>query len=112
MTVVGPERWYVGHTLAINYPEVPTEQDRARAFINLWTLITDLPCDVCRNHATEHVKRYPPNMSGSQAYQKWWIQFHNTVNHRLGKPLFTYNEYWQKYAAEIAVAKSLQTPTL
>jgi hypothetical protein len=111
-SVWGPKRWRKGHLLAIRYAAVPTECERAQAFMDFWTLIHNLPCSECRKHATQYARRYPPDFSSSRGYQLWFWRFHNAVNRRLKKKIVSWDEYLSLFQADLAEVRQATTPAL
>lgn len=63
----------------------------------LQALFDRLPCEECRQHATQHYWAHIPDLSTSLSYQTWAYNFHNAVNRRLGKPIFSQKEYDETY---------------
>lgn len=111
-SVWGPKQWRRGHLLAIRYPDAPTQCDRAQAFMDLWTLIHNLPCSDCRGHATRYARRFPPDFTSSRGFQVWFWRFHNAVNRRLKKPLVSWEKYQQLFAADLAQVRLATAPVL
>jgi FAD-linked sulfhydryl oxidase len=64
-----------------------------------------LPCKECKEHFMEIINKYPPDLSNSCAFQTWLFNAHNMVNKRLGKPIFTTDQYAKRYAESIKVHK-------
>jgi len=94
----GPILWDRIHELSLREDE--------RAFI---TLIRNLPkivpCPECREHSKRYLKAHP--ITKSTNLLRWGIDFHNTVNKRLGKRVLPYSK------AELLIRrKSAQTPYL
>ena len=58
-TVWGPKLWFMIHTIAINYPDNPTYQDKRshEEFYNSLKYV--IPCEKCRVHYTQRLKRMP-----------------------------------------------------
>jgi mitochondrial FAD-linked sulfhydryl oxidase len=100
----GPKGWNWLHTLAINYPQNPTQGEGRVAYRRIWDFITHLPCAECLEHAARFVARRPPDLSSTHALQAWVWGFHNAVNARLGKRLVSYEEYSAAYADELCWA--------
>jgi FAD-linked sulfhydryl oxidase len=98
----GPRGWAWLHTQAINYPENPSKRDQLLMFTQYWAFIISLPCARCRLHAVQYTRNTPPNLTGSSGFQTWAWKFHNSVNHRLGKPCMSPEEYRAAYAEETA----------
>ncbi len=105
----GPPHWYRLHTMAINYPRLPTRAQALAMVRQVLLLIEDLPCSECQCHAMGYVGRHPVRLATSEAFQLWAFQFHNKANMRLGKPELTYDEYRGEYDQELAAAE-LQGP--
>jgi hypothetical protein len=110
--VWGPREWRKNHVAAIRYPEIPTKDDERREFMALWERAQNLPCSDCRGHAAAYMRRFPPDLSGSRGYQIWAVRFHNAVNVRKGKPLFTWAQYLRLYARDIHEAQAALKPQL
>jgi hypothetical protein len=98
-SVWGPAGWRWLHLRAIRYPRrAPTRDDAARAFVEIWAFLSQLPCRRCREHAKAYFARNPPDLRDGPALEVWAWRFHNAVNARLGKPLVSYAEYERLYA--------------
>jgi len=100
----GPKGWNWLHVLAINYPPAPTLPAARLTFRRIWNFAAHLPCIECRWHATRHILRHPPDLSGTEALQAWVWAFHNAVNARLGKPQVPFERYLRLYADELCLA--------
>jgi hypothetical protein len=97
----GPAGWRWLHLEAINFPPRPKIAQKGCALGRLRVFVAHLPCPECRTHATVYLAQNPPDLSSSEAYQAWVFNFHNTVNARLRRPLFSYDDYSELYKAEI-----------
>lgn len=53
-------------------------------------IVSELPCDECRKHATNYLNSHPPEHSPNCF--NWLWEFHNFVNKRLNKPEITLAE--------------------
>jgi hypothetical protein len=110
--------WPFIHLTALRYDQQELTED-ARQHIRDWflNLPAFLPCPACVPHATRHIKEFPPPFF-SVAAQKhkttaslfteqvplnekqsplfaWTVEFHNEVNERTGKRIFTLQEAWR-----------------
>jgi hypothetical protein len=59
-------------------------------------ILQKLPCGECSNHARAWLKENPPTFT-AELYFAWTVAFHNGVNHRLGRPIWSVGEarsYW------------------
>lgn len=100
----GPKGWRWLHIMAIEYPAEPTARDKSRAAGRIQNFLRNLPCVLCRTHAKEYYKKYPPSFGSSHQLQCWVWRFHNSVNRRLGKPLLYYKDYLKLYMSELCWA--------
>jgi FAD-linked sulfhydryl oxidase len=96
--------WKWLHRLAIYYPRAPALADANQAFSRMWTFFTRLPCPKCRAHVAEYLERSPIDLANSRGLQVWCWKFHNAVNVRLKKPLFSFEAYLALYAEDIRLA--------
>lgn len=102
----GPRAWAWLHNLAINYPQRPGMAEMRIAYGRVVNFVTHLPCLECRTHATAYVLRVPPDLSGSEAFQRWAWAYHNAVNRMLRRPSLSFEKYQQLYADEICWASA------
>jgi FAD-linked sulfhydryl oxidase len=93
--------WEWLHTVAINYPQKPTDLDARQTFRRIWNFIDNLPCEECRRHAASYTIQNIPNLTSTHTLQRWAWAFHNSVNKRIGNPQFSYESYRNKYFDEI-----------
>jgi hypothetical protein len=95
----GPHAWMFLHTITLNYPKTPTEQDKQnyKNFFN--NLLYVLPCANCAHNYQLHLKKYPIHnfLNTRNHLIKWLIKIHNEVNTILNKPQFSYSEFKKKY---------------
>jgi len=97
--VWGPKLWFVIHTIALNFPENPTfEQKKSYEsfFENLKYII---PCDKCRLHYTQRQQVNPVSkyLTDPNALFMYTIDLHNEVNKSLGKRIYSYEEVSNLY---------------
>lgn len=85
---VGRATWLFLHTLAAQYPEHPTRQQRrdAQALMDLLTRM--YPCGECARHFKEVVAASPPRVGSKHEFSQWMCGIHNVVNRSLDKPTF------------------------
>lgn len=96
--VWGPMMWKFFHIMGRLLKRIVFSEERGRLTGEIFSftsiLIGTIPCPSCRNHAKEY---YMKNGIGngrdnSRAYEEWAFTFHNTVNSRLGKSGFSYEQ--------------------
>lgn len=111
--VWGPSLWLSLHTGAITYPIAasPITAHRMRGFILGLPFI--LPCETCSAHAIEYVEKSKPILdhvcSGRQPLFKFFVDFHNSVNARLGKPIVTIDHAYKMYSGQATVKSQTRT---
>lgn len=88
---LGNAGWKFLHLVAKGYPESPTfkEQNNMEQFIHYLSKI--YPCKSCRYHFKIYLSKYPVNTSNKFLLQKWFCNFHNSVNKRLNKKIYNCN---------------------
>uniref|UniRef100_A0A5B6YSP8 Sulfhydryl oxidase n=1 Tax=Davidia involucrata TaxID=16924 RepID=A0A5B6YSP8_DAVIN len=85
---LGRATWTFLHTLAAQYPDNPTRQQK-KDVKELMAIISRMyPCKECADHFKE-ILRANPVQAGSQAeFSHWLCHVHNVVNRSLGKLVF------------------------
>ncbi|KAE8008102.1 hypothetical protein FH972_004647 [Carpinus fangiana] len=85
---LGRATWTFLHTLAAQYPDNPTRQQK-RDVKELMAILSRMyPCKECADHFKE-VLRANPVQAGSHAeLSQWLCHVHNVVNRSLGKLVF------------------------
>lgn len=91
----GPHAWIFLHSIALDYPETPTELEKMnmKNFINSMGEV--LPCKKCRLNFKKHLQTYPLTESifnNKQNLIKWFIDIHNSVNEMTFKNKLSYEE--------------------
>ena len=92
----GPLLWNILHGLAQRaqgfYPH-----DEPREWVKIIKLTAEmLPCDKCREHMNEFIRKNPPTVFADSPELKtsvktWFWSLHNEVNVRNGKPEFPFD---------------------
>lgn len=101
----GRPAWIFLHEMAIAFPNQPTEQDKENAKQFLKYLATMLPCAQCKKEFAAFLNMNPPTVDNACNFQTWLFDAHNHVNQRLGKPVFTREQYRRQYGAAIQYHK-------
>lgn len=85
----GPNQWLALHQMLRGYPRTDPSPAKQRALRQYVAAMADvMPCSICSDHWR---KLAPTVKTGSRLEAlKWSIDAHNTVNKRLGKPVYTY----------------------
>jgi hypothetical protein len=109
--VWGPAFWFSLHNGALRYPvnAAPLWRQRMKHFI--LGIPVMVPCEKCSDHATAYIEgnyqRIDNVVSGREELFKFFWEFHNYVNKRLGKPIMTLRAAYTMYSAKTNVT-SLQ----
>jgi FAD-linked sulfhydryl oxidase len=95
----GPHGWIFLHSVTMNYPKEPTNEDKTlyRNFFS--SLKRVLPCEKCAYHYKQHINDDPiePALENRNTLVRWLIKIHNKVNEDLGKPQYTYEQVIEEY---------------
>jgi len=90
----GPGIWFGFHVTSLETRDISTQLNTIR---NIKLMLNKLRCLKCRGHAQEYIKLDPPELSKYRLFE-WTIDFHNSVNERLGKELWNYNKARKFYS--------------
>jgi len=102
----GPHAWKFIHYVTITYPEYPTYDDRYNFYEFIDSLDYILPCSQCRQHYQDY--RMENNLSSSDSpvldskgtLIKWFFDFHNSVNEKLGKGAYPWSSFLSEYVGD------------
>lgn len=85
---LGRATWTLLHTLAAQFPDKPTKQQK-RDVKELMAILSRLyPCKECGEHFKEIIKANPVQVDSGAELAQWMCQVHNIVNRSLDKPKF------------------------
>ncbi len=88
----GPGLWYQLHNRSCSYAEKPTVNDVDEMRNYIVSMPAMLPCSNCESHAKSYISNTNTNGSLEKAVSdrllliRYFVDFHNDVNHRKGKP--------------------------
>lgn len=86
--ITGPGTWAVLHALACVCEESRTNKCYRFYAKVLYRILHAFPCSTCRKHAVEYLDQNPAPLTKKDGSPfEWSVNFHNTVNKRLNKPL-------------------------
>jgi hypothetical protein len=104
----GPKAWFFLHSVALNYPLNPTQEDKNNYKTFYSSLQYVLPCSVCADNFKKHLKILPltdSELSSRQNLFLWTVKFHNKVNQLKGRknidPQYVLSKYRKKYKTSI-----------
>ena len=107
--VFGPPFWFTLHNGANKYPENPNKivQKKMKDFIIAIPIM--LPCLKCKDHATSyiesHLEKLDEIVSSRKNLFNFFVDFHNYVNKKYDKRMFTYEEANKLYDGNIKISK-------
>ncbi|KAK3148051.1 hypothetical protein QOZ80_3BG0290000 [Eleusine coracana subsp. coracana] len=85
---VGRATWMLLHTIAAQFPDEPTRQQKRDAKELMHILSRLYPCKECADHFQEVLKANPVQAGSQAEFSQWLCYVHNVVNRSLGKPIF------------------------
>lgn len=95
----GPAFWFTIHNATTTYPNMPTKfvQDGMKQLISNMPLL--IPCIACKEHFFTFLKTVDLNdvTSSKEKLFKFFIDVHNYVNHRFGKPTMSLSDAKKMY---------------
>lgn len=102
-TIWGPACWYTLHNMALNYPEKASPICAQKCMNFIRALPCMIPCENCGEHATKFVNDHEPLLpsiaSGREPLFAFFVEFHNYVNARFGKRIYTTQEVYNMYTS-------------
>lgn len=85
---LGRATWTFLHTLAAQYPENPTRQQKKDVKELMAIMSRIYPCKECADHFKEVLRANPVQVGSQAEFSQWLCHVHNIVNRSLGKPVF------------------------
>ncbi|XAR52909.1 Thiol oxidase [Bertholletia excelsa] len=85
---LGRATWIFLHTLAAQYPDKPTRQQKKDVKELMEILSRMYPCKDCADHFKEILRANPVQAGSHDEFSQWLCHVHNVVNRSLGKPNF------------------------
>lgn len=86
---IGRAAWLVLHTIAANYPNHPTEEEK-RKQVDFFLSFSNLyPCHICKIGLLHILKTYKVNCESKIEYSKYIFNLHNMINEELGKEYYS-----------------------
>lgn len=107
--VFGPAYWFTYHTAAANYPVEPSAIYREKMKGYILGIPYTLPCEACADHATSYIESIKHNLdniiSSRDKLFNFFVDFHNYVNARYGKPIMSYQDARKIYTSGVNITK-------
>ena len=95
----GPLYWFVLHTIALSYPETPTEVSKKKFYDFYQNLPLFLPIEEIGNNFSKFLDKYPvtPYLESRQSLVRWTHFIHNKINAALNIPTLNLEEALSAY---------------
>jgi len=94
----GPSIWYLFHTLSYKIKEEEFLNIRIELLDIVKAICKHLPCPSCAQHATEYTQKLNyDSIQNKNDFKMFLFNFHNDVNKRTGKPIFSLEDSDKKY---------------
>lgn len=88
----GSQGWHFIHSVALNYPDKPTDTDKKNYLDFFKSIGNTLPCEICSEHFSKKMEKTPPNLKNREGLFNWTVDMHNAVNKENGKKTYSYKE--------------------
>ncbi|KAM7263565.1 hypothetical protein ACFE04_001248 [Oxalis oulophora] len=85
---LGRATWTFLHTLAAQYPDKPTRQQKKDVKELMAILSRMYPCKDCADHFKDVLRANPVQAGSHSEFSQWMCHVHNVVNRSLGKVIF------------------------
>ena len=101
--VWGPYYWYILHNSSAIYPINANPVVRNVMKYRILAIPYELPCRKCQIHASAYIQQFSDIqlddiVSTREKLFNFYVDFHNAVNIRLGKPTWTYEQAYNHYS--------------
>jgi len=98
---IGRSSWTLLHSMTAWYPDKPSLEEQTKMTQFMGALATFYPCTYCATDFQENLKKSPARVESRKDLCIWLCEQHNSVNEKLGKPLFqcdmkSLDERWRK----------------
>lgn len=106
--IFGPPLWFSLHNCAAHYPIKANQICMARMKGVILGIPVLLPCENCSDHATAHIDSVKDQLdyivSGREPLFRFFVDFHNYVNKRHGKPEMSVEDAYKLYTSPAKVS--------
>jgi hypothetical protein len=93
----GRAGWTFLKSIALLYPENPTEDEKKQYYDFFKTIAYILPCVKCRKHYDENFKTNPINLESRRTLAIWINDMENEVKKTSNKPLVPFTSFIAEY---------------
>lgn len=85
---IGRASWLLLHTIAANYPNEPTEEEKRKQTEFFYSFSNLYPCHICRLDLLHILKKHKINCENKMEYSKFIFNLHNMINEDIGKEYY------------------------
>jgi hypothetical protein len=101
-SVWGPAIWYFFHTLSYKLKPNHFNELKDQLIDHFVSICNNLPCPECAEHARQELKYLDKSkITNKKELCMYFIHFHNKVNIRNRKKIFTFDEFVSKYSSAV-----------
>ena len=101
-SVWGPAVWYLFHTLSYKLNPLYFNEIKDQLLDNFISVCSNLPCPECAEHAKQELKHLDKTkITNKKELCMYFIYFHNKVNIRNKKKIFTFDDFVSKYNSSV-----------
>ena len=94
----GNNIWYLFHSLAHKIREEKFDAHKNNLIFIIKTVCNTLPCPECSKDATAMLDKVDfNNIKNKNDFKIFLLNFHNAINAKLNKPMFSYHSLDNKY---------------
>jgi len=95
----GPGAWTLLHSITLNYPESPSQQDKNEYSEFFYSLANVLPCNICQNNYRKNLEELPIKfyLQSKKTLVNWLFEIHNRVNIETNKKTITFKQFEKIY---------------
>lgn len=95
----GPGAWKFIHSVALTYPNKPSEEIKKHYYDFFENLQYILPCPKCRNNYKDHLNKFSLTnaLENNIKLFNWTVDVHNEVNKLNNTKIYSYNEALSLY---------------
>lgn len=95
----GPGAWTLLHSITLNYPDTPSQQDKNEYADFFYALANVLPCTSCQNNFRQNLNDLPIKLylQSKNTLVEWLVEIHNRINIENKKKTITLAEFKKIY---------------
>lgn len=95
----GPGAWTFLHSVTLNYPDTPSQQDKNEYADFFYSLANVLPCSACQNNFRKNLNDLPIKLylQSKNSLVEWLFEIHNRINIENKKKIFTLPQFKKLY---------------